>query len=184
MTYFLGIDTGGTFTDAVLLDAHKQVAAAAKSLTTRFDLAVGIGGALQQLPEAMLAQVELVSLSTTLTTNSVVEGKGSPVCVLLAGYDAAQIKSSGLVELLGADAIVSLSGGHDAGGFALVPLDKASARAAIMRHGSRRSPYRPVSVCATLNTSFSCAPWSRRCATSPSPAATNSRPAWARRAAR
>ena len=141
MTYFLGIDTGGTFTDAVLLDTHKQVVAAAKSLTTRFDLAVGIGGALQQLPEAMLAQVELVSLSTTLTTNSVVEGKGSPVCVLLAGYDAAQIKSSGLVELLGADAIVSLSGGHDAGGFALVPLDEASARAAILHHAPRVSAF-------------------------------------------
>jgi N-methylhydantoinase A/oxoprolinase/acetone carboxylase beta subunit len=57
--------------------------------------------------QRLLAQVDLVSLSTTLTTNSVVEGKGSPVCVLLAGYDAAQIKSSGLVELLGSEAIVS-----------------------------------------------------------------------------
>ena len=68
------------------------------------------------LPAELLAAVDLVSLSTTLTTNSVVEGKGAPVCVLLAGYDAAQIKSSGLVELLGMDAIVSLPGGHDAGG--------------------------------------------------------------------
>ena len=47
MHYFLGIDTGGTFTDAVLLDDRKNVIAAAKSLTTRFDLAVGIGGALE-----------------------------------------------------------------------------------------------------------------------------------------
>ena len=141
MTYFLGIDTGGTFTDAVLLDAHRQVAAAAKSLTTRFDLAVGIGGALDQLPPAMLAQVDLVSLSTTLTTNSVVEGKGSPVCVLLAGYDAAQIKSSGLLELLGPEAIVSLAGGHDAGGFALLPLDEGAARAAILQHAPRVSAF-------------------------------------------
>ncbi|NDH54025.1 MAG: hypothetical protein EBY24_19055, partial [Betaproteobacteria bacterium] len=35
MSYFLGIDTGGTYTDAVLLDADRQVVAAAKSLTTR-----------------------------------------------------------------------------------------------------------------------------------------------------
>ena len=109
MQFFLGIDTGGTFTDAVLLDARRQVVAAAKSLTTRFDLSVGIGGALDKLPTAMLECVDLVSLSTTLTTNSVVEGKGSPVCVLLAGYDAAQIKASGLADLLGAEAIVSLS---------------------------------------------------------------------------
>ncbi len=137
----LGIDAGGTFTDAVLLDATRQVVASAKSLTTPFDLSVGIGGALDQLPPSWLAAVDLVSLSTTLTTNSVVEGKGAPVCVLLAGYDAAQIKASGLVELLGADAIVSLPGGHDAGGFALVPIDEAQTRAAIERQAPRVSAF-------------------------------------------
>jgi len=86
MTYGLGIDTGGTFTDAVLLDENQQVVATAKSLTTHFDLAQGIAGALAQLPQAQLQAVNLVCLSTTLTTNSVVEGKGAPVCVLLAGY--------------------------------------------------------------------------------------------------
>ena len=141
MAFFLGIDTGGTFTDAVLLDANKQVVAAAKSLTTRFDLAIGIGGAIDQLPAALLAQTDLVSLSTTLTTNSVVEGKGSPVCVLLAGYDAAQIKASGLVDLLGSDAIVSLPGGHDAGGFATAALDESAARAAILHHAPRVSAF-------------------------------------------
>ena len=141
MGVFLGIDTGGTFTDAVLLDAQRQVVASAKSLTTRFDLAVGIGGALDQLPAALMSGVDLVSLSTTLTTNSVVEGKGSPVCVLLAGYDTAQIKASGLAELLGAEAIVSLAGGHDAGGAALRALDEAAARAAITRHAPRVSAF-------------------------------------------
>ncbi len=141
MGFFLGIDTGGTFTDAVLLDTNKKVVAAAKSLTTRFDLAIGIGGALDQLPPDMLSKVDLVSLSTTLTTNSVVEGKGSPVCVLLAGYDAAQIKASGLVDLIGSDAIVSLSGGHDAGGFAIAALDEAVARAAILHHAPRVSAF-------------------------------------------
>jgi N-methylhydantoinase A/oxoprolinase/acetone carboxylase beta subunit len=139
--YFLGIDTGGTFTDAVLLDDRKQVIAAAKSLTTRFDLAVGIGGALDKLPQDALDKVALVSLSTTLTTNSVVEGKGSPVCVLLAGYDAAQIKASGMVELLGADAIVSLPGGHDAGGNAIAALDEEASKAAILKHASRVSAF-------------------------------------------
>lgn len=139
--YYLGIDTGGTFTDAVLLDERKQVIAAAKSLTTRFDLALGIGGALDKLPQAALDKVALVSLSTTLTTNSVVEGKGSPVCVLLAGYDAAQIKASGMVELLGAEAIVSLPGGHDAGGNAITPLDEEASKAAILKHAPRVSAF-------------------------------------------
>ena len=141
MSHFLGIDTGGTFTDAVLLDANKQVVATAKCLTTRFDLSVGIGGALDQLPADLLQDVDLVSLSTTHTTNSVVEGKGSPVCVLLAGYDAAQIKSSGLPELLGSEAIVSLPGGHDAGGFELTPLDEVAAQLAITRHAPRVSAF-------------------------------------------
>ena len=141
MTYFLGIDTGGTFTDAVLLDADKKIVASAKSLTTRFDLALGIAASLDKLPSDLLSRVGLVSLSTTLTTNSVVEGKGSPVCVLLAGYDPPQIKASGLVELLGNEAIVALTGGHDAGGFPVQPLDEAAARAAILHHAPRVSAF-------------------------------------------
>ena len=42
---FLGIDTGGTYTDAVLWSEAPGVAAKAKALTTRHDLAVGISGA-------------------------------------------------------------------------------------------------------------------------------------------
>jgi N-methylhydantoinase A/oxoprolinase/acetone carboxylase beta subunit len=141
MSYFLGIDTGGTFTDAVLLDAERNIIASAKSLTTRFDLAHGIGASLDKLPPQYLAQVGLVSLSTTLTTNSVVEGRGAPICVLLAGYDAAQIKSSGLIELLGGEAIVALPGGHDAGGQPVHPLDAVASREAIVRHAPRVSAF-------------------------------------------
>jgi len=141
MHFSLGIDTGGTYTDAVLLDTQRQVVACAKCLTTPFDLSIGIAGALDGLPQSLLDQVGLVSLSTTLTTNSVVEAKGAPVCVLLAGYDAAQIKSSGLIELLGMDAIVSLPGGHDAGGFALQPIDEALTRDAIARQAARVSAF-------------------------------------------
>ena len=45
MTYLLGIDTGGTYTDAVILRDEEEVIASAKSLTTRHDLAEGIGKA-------------------------------------------------------------------------------------------------------------------------------------------
>ena len=141
MTYFLGIDTGGTFTDAVLLDIDKQIVATAKSLTTRFDLSLGIGASLDKLPGQLLCRVGMVSLSTTLTTNSVVEGKGSPICVLLAGYDSPQIKASGLVELLGSEAIVALPGGHDAGGLPIQKLDEAASRAAILLHAPRVSAF-------------------------------------------
>ena len=151
MAYALGIDTGGTFTDAVLLNAAREVVAASKSLTTRFDLAQGIASSLDGLPAELLAQVELVSLSTTLTTNSVVEGKGSPVCALLLGYDAHQIKSSGLLDLLGAEAIESLPGGHDAGGVALAALDEAACRAAIAKHANRISAFAISATFAVRN---------------------------------
>jgi len=56
MAVSLGIDTGGTYTDAVLLDAARQVVASSKSLTTPFDLSIGIRGALDQLPQALKDQ--------------------------------------------------------------------------------------------------------------------------------
>lgn len=73
----IGIDTGGTCTDAVVYDfAEKKVLASAKSLTTKQDLAVGIENSLNKLPEELLRKAEVVALSTTLATNACVEGKG------------------------------------------------------------------------------------------------------------
>ncbi len=46
MVFRLGIDTGGTFTDAVLVDGQQKIVAAFKSLTSRYDLTIGIGNAL------------------------------------------------------------------------------------------------------------------------------------------
>lgn len=149
--YRLGIDAGGTFTDAVVLDADDHIVATAKSLTTRFDLSEGIGASLDKLPAHCLADIGLVSLSTTLTTNSVVEGRGSPICVLLAGFDAAQIKASGLVPLIGLDAIVSLAGGHNADGMATQELDVAQAREAIVRMAPRVSAFAIASTFAVRN---------------------------------
>jgi N-methylhydantoinase A/oxoprolinase/acetone carboxylase beta subunit len=151
MSFALGIDTGGTFTDAVLLNAAREVVAASKSLTTRFDLAQGIAASLDGLPQDLLAQVDLVSLSTTLTTNSVVEGKGAPVCALLVGYDAQQIKTSGLADLLGLDAIESLAGGHDAAGLPLCALDEVACRAAIAKHAGRVSAFAISATFAVRN---------------------------------
>jgi N-methylhydantoinase A/oxoprolinase/acetone carboxylase beta subunit len=72
MSFRLGIDAGGTYTDAVLVNEHQQIVSAAKCLTTRHDLTLGIGNALLELPSDALCKVGLVALSTTLSTNSVV----------------------------------------------------------------------------------------------------------------
>ena len=50
MSIFLGIDTGGTYTDAVLIKDEREILASAKSLTTKDDLSRGIGGAWRWSP--------------------------------------------------------------------------------------------------------------------------------------
>ena len=42
MQIVLGIDTGGTFTDAALIDGSDNIVASTKALTTPHDLVVGI----------------------------------------------------------------------------------------------------------------------------------------------
>ncbi|MBN2450356.1 MAG: DUF1638 domain-containing protein, partial [Lentisphaeria bacterium] len=80
----LGIDTGGTYTDAVVFEfATGRVLAQAKAPTVHRDLIRGIRGALAALPPAEVRRVCRVGLSTTLATNAFVEGKGRPVGLLL-----------------------------------------------------------------------------------------------------
>jgi N-methylhydantoinase A/oxoprolinase/acetone carboxylase beta subunit len=136
MTIALGIDTGGTYTDAVLVDhTSGQVLAGAKALTTRHDLSIGIGRAVAAVLDGQVispTQVGMVALSTTLATNAIVEGKGSPVCLLLIGYDPALIRQYGFERDLVTRDIVYLRGGHDGLGNQVEPLDEAAAREAIL----------------------------------------------------
>ena len=84
----IGIDTGGTCTDAVAVDLQtKRLLAKGKTLTTREDLAVGIGKALDMLPQELIREAVIVSLSTTLATNACIEGKGCRARLLLFGLN-------------------------------------------------------------------------------------------------
>jgi N-methylhydantoinase A/oxoprolinase/acetone carboxylase beta subunit len=133
----IGIDTGGTFTDAVLLDMETGlVLASSKALTTRRDLAIGIREALHMVLPADPATVRLVSLSTTLATNALVEGNGAPVCALLIGYGQAERSGVDLAATLGTDRYAFVTGGHDGDGREMAPLDEAAAEAAIRAHAA------------------------------------------------
>ena len=86
MRYGIGIDTGGTYTDAVLYCFDtRTVTAKAKALTDRGNLSGSIDSALRGLPEACFAEVSSVAISTTLATNACVEGKGGRAHLLLVG---------------------------------------------------------------------------------------------------
>ncbi len=86
MKFSLGIDAGGTYTDAVLVkDTDGSIVATSKALTTYPDLIRGICDAIDGLRTDDLGKVSLVSVSTTLATNTVLEGTGSPVALILVG---------------------------------------------------------------------------------------------------
>ena len=71
----LGLDVGGTFTDAVIIDGHRVVATA-KRRTTKDNLMNGIGEALDAVLEGYdTSNIEQVTLSTTVVTNTIVEAK-------------------------------------------------------------------------------------------------------------
>ena len=112
----LGLDTGGTYTDAVIMDLEKgEVLSKAKSMTTYEDLTIGIEGAIDRLDQSLLGSLGVVALSSTLATNSVVEGKGCRVGLICIGgeYD----------RTLSADYMISVRGGNDIHGDELEPLD-------------------------------------------------------------
>lgn len=142
MSIALGIDTGGTYTDAVLADhTTDEVLASAKSLTTPQDLAIGITGALTAVLDAggsladgqaiEPADVQLVGLSTTLATNAIVEGHGHSVCLILVGYDENLISRFDLKGELVTDDVIYVGGGHSGSGEELAPLDETAVRQAV-----------------------------------------------------
>ena len=84
----IGIDTGGTCTDAVIYDLDtKEILAAGKALTTKSHLETGIANALDQLPEHLVQKADFLALSTTLATNACVENKGARARLLMIGFD-------------------------------------------------------------------------------------------------
>lgn len=127
MAILLGVDTGGTYTDAVLLRDEEEVLASAKSLTTRHDLAIGIGKAVQAVLDASgvdPAAIGLASLSTTLATNALVEGQGGRVGLVYIGFPESDLAKHGLSDALKGDPHIVLTGGHDHAGGEGHSLDK------------------------------------------------------------
>jgi len=133
MSFLLGVDTGGTYTDAVLMDeAATRVIAKAKALTSRPDLSVGVGQAIDAVMAGVdPAAVGMVSLSTTLATNALVEGQGGRVALVFIGFDAEEITRDGLMDALKGDPVIHLAGGHSHAGAEVAPLDLALLRAGV-----------------------------------------------------
>jgi N-methylhydantoinase A/oxoprolinase/acetone carboxylase beta subunit len=131
--YSIGIDTGGTYTDAAIIETQSgRVVATAKALTTKGDLTIGVAEAMARVlsapPVTAREAIAFVCLSTTLATNAIVEQQGSAIGAVFIGFDAPMIARSTIAALPGTR-ILEVSGGHDYAGNELAPLDAGAVTA-------------------------------------------------------
>ena len=128
--YGLGIDTGGTFTDAVIVDySDYSVVAKAKSPTTHHDLSIGLFESVRKVfasCDIKPSDISLAGVSTTLATNSVLESKGGDVGLILIGW-----KNRTDDMTFGEKHLAHVRGGFDSKGRMVESLDMAEVRRAI-----------------------------------------------------
>jgi N-methylhydantoinase A/oxoprolinase/acetone carboxylase beta subunit len=123
----LGIDTGGTYTDGVLLEYEsRRVLASHKSLTTKRDFSIGIENVIDGIHIDDPASIRMVSISTTLATNAIAEGKGKRVALLLIGYDPDLIQKFDMAQRFATPNYYFFDGGHNLYGHEQKPLDLAA----------------------------------------------------------
>jgi len=160
MTRFnIGIDTGGTYTDAVVVDLqNRQVVASAKAVTTYGDLSIGVSNALASvLAEAgddfSRGDIGLVSVSTTLATNALVQGQGSAVTAILIGFDDEMVARTRITDAVPDTRIVRVAGGHDHTGFEAEPLDEDELRRVVTALRDRTDAFTVASMYSVRNPS-------------------------------
>jgi len=152
----IGIDVGGTNTDAVLL-ADGQIVHAVKTPTTA-DVTTGIVTALAELSahcEVAGREIDGVMIGTTHFVNAVVQRQGlARVAAVRIGLPAAASLPplcdwpEDLAELVRGE-VFMLEGGHDYDGRPIVPFDEAGMRRAARQ--IRRSGIRSVAVAAIFS---------------------------------
>jgi len=150
--YVIGIDTGGTYTDGVLMEyGTRKLLATAKHLTTRQDLSIGVTQVLRSLEIPDPAGVQLVGISSTLATNSIAEGKTRDVGLALIGYDEDLLNEYDLDEQFTARDHEHFAGGHDSQGKEKLPLDLDAIVDWAMKHKAEFDAFAVSSYFSPLN---------------------------------
>jgi N-methylhydantoinase A/oxoprolinase/acetone carboxylase beta subunit len=151
----IGIDVGGTNTDAVLLE-DDAVGAAVKTPTTP-DVTTGITRALAQLVERApgARDADAAMIGTTHFTNAVVQRRdlGRVAAVRIGLPSGASLPPfvdwpEDLAEMVRAE-VVMLEGGHEFDGRPLVPFDARGMRAAARR--IREAGIQSVAIAAVFS---------------------------------
>lgn len=156
MKYGLGIDTGGTYTDAVIFDFDEnRILCTGKSLTVKEDLATGIRNVLDKLPKEYFSDLKLVSLSTTLATNACVEGKGARVALVFMGCDENTVaqygREYGLDE---AEVMIFIEGGHNLQGEVVKVPDWTILKEKVQSQASKVDSFVVTQMWGTRNPEF------------------------------
>ncbi len=106
----IGIDVGGTTTDAVIVDGNKVVKTAYVS-TDHDNLLKCLLGAIDELVQGIdTGKIERVVLSTTLITNMIAEGKTDPVALVLIPGPGTNPKDYALGESIILDGAIDFRG--------------------------------------------------------------------------
>ena len=120
---YLGIDAGGTHTDAAVIE-NGRVLATAKVVTNHEDLPSSVAGVLRELsPSVDLRRVRRVTLGTTLAINAIVQGRTDAVGLALTAGPGIAPQRFAMGEYVHVAA-----GGLDHRGVEVAPLDTASLR--------------------------------------------------------
>lgn len=145
MHFSLGIDAGGTYTDAVIIsDSNGEVVESSKALTTYPDPLPGMKNAIDKLNPEYLKDIKLVSVSTTLSTNTILESTGFPVGLVMIGDYL-------IPASLPTDYWIAVSGGHDSDGEELKTLDLASVKEFALRVKDKVSAFAVSSYFSNRN---------------------------------
>jgi N-methylhydantoinase A/oxoprolinase/acetone carboxylase beta subunit len=148
----LGIDTGGTYTDGVLMAYEtRRVLATHKSLTTKRDFSIGIEKVIDGIQIEDPGAIRMVSISTTLATNAIAEGKGKRVALFLIGYDPELLANFQLDRRLGTSQVYHFRGGHDLYGREKAELDLPAILAQVTKIRGRADAIAVSSYFSPLN---------------------------------
>ena len=114
--YNIGIDVGGTNTDGVLYDCvDKRIVASVKIPTEHASYAKAIDNSLKALTASIDdngSEVASVNISTTVSTNALLEGKGEPSNLILIGFDRYPHIVSDIEGAIGPSSVLKVRGGH------------------------------------------------------------------------
>lgn len=155
--YKLGIDVGGTNTDAVLIDEQLNVVASVKRRTTA-EAYDGIVAAVREVLDRAgvdRAEIGQAMLGTTQCTNAIVERKHlAPIGILRIGAPATRgippmVDWSAELKAIAVDTAV-IGGGFEYDGKELAPFDEEAARAFFQ--GLKDKDVRSVAVSCVFST--------------------------------